>query len=80
MTVGRAIFSGLGITDNPDINDYYTKVWGFPITYSPDDDPEVVEEMCIAAAELKKGIDDSENENMEVQQRWVQVRMTMMVP
>jgi hypothetical protein len=65
MTVERAIFLGMGITDDPDVNDYYTKVRGFPITYSPDDDPEVVEEMRIAAAELKKGGDDSENENME---------------
>ena len=65
MTVGRAIFLGMGIADNPDVNDYYTKVRGFLITYSPDDNPEVVEEMRIVAAELKKGSDDCENENME---------------
>ena len=65
MNVGRAIFLGMEIADDPDVNDYYTKVRGFLITYSPDDDPEVVEEMRIAAAELKKGSDDSENENME---------------
>jgi hypothetical protein len=62
MTVGRAIFSGMGITDDPNVDDYYTKARGFPITYSPDDDPEVVDEMRIAAAELKKGGDDSEDE------------------
>jgi hypothetical protein len=45
MTAGRGIFSGMGIADDPDVNDYYTKARGFPITYSPDDDPEVVEEM-----------------------------------
>ena len=65
MTVRRAIFSGMGIADDPNVNDYYTKIRGFPITYSPNDHPEVVEEMRIAAAELKKGSDDSENENME---------------
>ena len=36
MTVGRAIFSGMGIVDDPDVDDYYMKAWGFPITYSPD--------------------------------------------
>jgi hypothetical protein len=65
MTVGRAIFCGMGIADDPDVDDYYTKSRGFPINYSPDDDPEVVEEMRIAAAELKKGGDDSEDENIE---------------
>ena len=55
----------MGIADDPDIDDYYTKARGFPITYSPDDDPEVIEEMCIAEAELKKGGDDSEDEDME---------------
>ena len=45
----------MGIADDPDIDDYYTRARGFPIAYSPDDDPEVVEEMHIAAAELKKG-------------------------
>ena len=65
MTVGRAIFSGMGIADDPDVDDYYTKARGFPITYSPDDDPEVVDKMRIAAAELKKGGDDSEDEIIE---------------
>ena len=45
----------MGIADDPDIDDYYTRARGFPIAYSPDDNPEVVEEMRIAAAELKKG-------------------------
>jgi hypothetical protein len=52
----------MGIADDPDVDDYYTRARGFPIAYSPDDDPEVVEEMRIAAAELKKGGDDSEDE------------------
>jgi hypothetical protein len=62
MTVVRAIYSGMGIADDPDIDDYYSRARGFPLTYSPDDDPEVVEEMRIAAAELKKGSDDSEDD------------------
>src|ERR1700692_593099 len=65
MTVVRAIYSGMGIADDPDIDDYYSRARGFPITYSPDDDPEVVEEMRIAAAELKKGSDDSEDDAMK---------------
>ena len=44
----------MDIADDPDIDNYYTRARSFPITYSPDDDPEVVEEMHIAAAELKK--------------------------
>jgi hypothetical protein len=65
MTIVRAIYAGMGIADDPDVDDYYTKASGFPITYSPEDDPEVTEEMHIAAAELKKGNDDSEDEAME---------------
>jgi hypothetical protein len=64
-TVARAIYSGMGIADDPDVDDYYTRACGFPTTYSPDDNPEVVEEMHIAAAELKKGGDNSEDEAME---------------
>jgi hypothetical protein len=45
----------MGIGDDPDVNDYYTKTCGFPMTYSPGDDPEVMEEMQIAAVELKNG-------------------------
>jgi hypothetical protein len=41
MTVVRAIYSGMGIADDPDIDDYYSRAQGFPITYSPYDDPEV---------------------------------------
>jgi hypothetical protein len=56
MTVVRAIYSGMGIADDPDIDNYYSRACGFPVTYSPDDDLEVVEEMCIAVAELKRGV------------------------
>ena len=52
----------MGIADDPDVDDYYTRARGFLIAYSPDNDPEVVEKMCIAAAELKKAGDDSEDE------------------
>ena len=62
MTVVRAIHSRMGIADDSDIDDYYSRIHGFPITYSPDDDPDVVEEMHIAAAELKKGGNEGEND------------------
>jgi hypothetical protein len=65
MTIVRAIYVGMGIDDDPDIDNYYTKAHGFPITYSSEDDPELIEEMRIAAVELKKGNDDSEDEAME---------------
>ena len=52
----------MGIADDPDVDNYHTRARGFLITYSPDDNLEVVEEMRIAAAELKKGGDDSEDE------------------
>ena len=34
---------------------------GFPIVYSPNDDPEVLEDMRAAAAELARGADGDEN-------------------
>jgi hypothetical protein len=46
----------MGIAPDPNVDDYYTKARGFPITYSLDDDPEVIKEMPIAAAELKCGV------------------------
>jgi len=61
----RAIYAGMGIADAPDVDAYYPKARGFPITYSPEDDPEVIEEMRITAAELKKGGDDSNDEALE---------------
>jgi hypothetical protein len=48
----------MGAADNPDLEDYYNKSRVFPLTYSPDDDPEVVEDMRVAAAELERGGDD----------------------
>ena len=60
----------MGFADDPDVDDYYTRARGFPIAYSPDDDPEVVEEMRIAAAELKKGGDDSEDEATKDSENW----------
>ena len=60
----------MGIADDPDVNDYYTRACGFPIAYSPDNDPEVVEEMCIAAAELKNVGDDSEDEATKDSENW----------
>ena len=65
MTIVRAIYARMDIANDPDVNDYYTKAHGFPITYSPEDDLEAIEEMHIAAVKLKKGSDDSEDEVME---------------
>jgi hypothetical protein len=62
--VSRGIFSGMGIADDPNVNDYYDKMCGFPIVYSPDEDPEVMEEMHIAVAELKNGGDGSDAEEV----------------
>ena len=59
----RAIYSGLGYTDDPDVDDYYDRARGFPITYSPDNDPEVVEELKIAEAELKHGSDNGDEQS-----------------
>lgn len=47
------------------MDDYYNKARGFPITYSPEDDPEVVEEMKIAEAELKRGGNGEENGGLD---------------
>ena len=58
-------FHRLGIADNPNEIDYYEKARVFPITYSPDDDPEVIKEMKVAAAELKDGRDNSDEEEIE---------------
>ena len=57
----REILSGLGAAEDPDIEDYYTKVRGFPIVYSPNDNPEVLKDMQAAAAELARGADSDEN-------------------
>jgi hypothetical protein len=66
----RAIYYGLGCADDPNVDDYYNKSRGFPNTYSPDEDPDVVEEMKIAEAELKRGSgdgtdDDADDANQE---------------
>jgi len=65
--ITRAIYYGLGCANNPDVDDYYDRAHGFPIVYSPDEDPEVIEEMKIAEAELQGGggteeVEDSEPE------------------
>lgn len=63
--VFRAIYFGLGCADDPDVDDYYSRARGYPITYSPDDDPEVIEEMRIANAELKRGGVDADEDDGE---------------
>jgi hypothetical protein len=57
----RELLSGLGAAEDPDIEDYYTKVRGFPIVYSPNDDPKVLKDMQAVAAELAGGADGDEN-------------------
>ena len=50
----RAIFGGLGGTvKGPDEEDYYELARAFPIAYSSENDPAVVEDMTEAAKELK---------------------------
>jgi hypothetical protein len=61
----RAIYFGLGCADDPNVDDYYHQAHGFPMVYSPDEDPEVVEEMRIAKAELKAGADDVEDADQD---------------
>jgi hypothetical protein len=52
----------MGAAENPDFNDYYNKSREFPLTYAPEEDPEVIEEMRVAAAELRRGENNSEGE------------------
>ena len=52
----------LEITVNPNEIDYYEKACAFLITYSPHDNPEVIEEIKVAAAELKDCGDNSKEE------------------
>lgn len=50
----------MGAAEDPDIEDYYNKSRSFPLTYSPEDDPEVIEDMWVAVAELERGdVDNS---------------------
>lgn len=51
----------MGAAEDPDVEDYYTKSRSFPLTYSPEDDPEVIEDMRVAAAELERG--DNEDDS-----------------
>jgi hypothetical protein len=56
----RAIFHGLGVADDPDKVDYYAKTRGYPLAYLSEDDPEVADEMRLAAKELStQGNDDT---------------------
>ena len=52
--------------DDPDKIDNYNKARAFPIAYSADDDPEVADEMRIAAAELKEGDGDKDDNEHEI--------------
>ena len=49
--------------EDPDIDNYYDKSCEFPLTYSPEEDPEVIEEMWVAVAELERGENNSEGED-----------------
>ena len=53
----------MGAAEDPDINDYYEKSREFPPTYSPEEDPEVIEEMRVTAAELERGENNSEGKD-----------------
>ena len=49
----------MGAAKDPDVDDYYNKSREFPLTYSPEEDPEVIEEMWVTVAELERGENDS---------------------
>ena len=53
----------MGAAENPDIDDYYDKSHEFPLTYSPEEDPEVIEEMWVTVARLERGENNSEGIN-----------------
>ena len=53
--MNRSILHGVGAAKDPDFVDYYNKARAFPIVYSASQDPEVIDEIKIAAAELKDG-------------------------
>jgi hypothetical protein len=57
----RAILHGIGAADDPYVTDNCNKARAFPIAYSADDDPEVVDEMNITAVELKEGNEKDED-------------------
>jgi hypothetical protein len=41
----------MGAAEDPDIDDYYDKSREFSLTYSPEEDPEVIEEMRVAGSQ-----------------------------
>ena len=53
----------MGAAEDPYIDDYYDKSHECPLTYSPEEDPEVIEEMRVAAVELERGENNSEGED-----------------
>jgi len=61
----RGIYYGLGCAKDPDVDNYYEQACAFPMVYSPDEDPEVVEEMKIAEVELKGGSGTKDGEDIE---------------
>jgi hypothetical protein len=54
----------MGIADDPDVNDYYNTMCGFPMVYLPEEDLNVMEEIHIAAAELENGGNGSDAEEV----------------
>src|SRR6202051_1711406 len=62
----RAILHGVGAMDDPDKIDNYNKACAFPIAYSADNDPEVLNEMRIAATELKEGDSDKDDNEHKI--------------
>jgi hypothetical protein len=54
----------LGTADDPNVNDYYNNTGSFPIAYSAEDDPDVIDDMQTAMAELKDGSDEGDIESM----------------
>ena len=53
----------MGAAEHPDIDNYYDESCEFPLTYSPEEDPEVIKEMRVTAAELERGENNSEGKD-----------------
>ena len=49
--------------EDPYIDNYYDKSHEFPLTYSPEEDPKVIEEMWVTVAKLERGENNSEGKD-----------------
>lgn len=64
--MARTIQHGLGDAPNPDTEDIYELIHRFPLTYAPNDDPEVQEEMEKMQVKIKNGTDKSDAQDISL--------------